>query len=324
MKCLVTGHSGLIGSDLIDLLLSGGHDVYGISSSARNQNLKCKNYYIDLKDTSKSKEIIESIAPEIVYALAADASEIKSLFSPIKVTNDNIDVFLNTLVPSINTGKLKRVIFASSSAVYGNIESPFRESDIPNPQDIYGISKLTNENFLKVMSQTHGFEFVIVRPHNVFGLRQRMNDPYRNVVTLFMNNILRNERYSIYGKGEIKRCFSYSKDVADVIYQCGFNEVTGMTFNVGSDTGYSLKELSEMIREISETSLIPKYIPLSPKEVISVILDHKLQNDNFNYKDTNIKEALKTTWEWAKIQGPQEYKYTKLEIDNELVPKNWK
>ena len=86
MKCLVTGHSGLIGSDLVDLLLSRGHDVYGISSSVRNQIPKCKNYYIDLKDTSKSKEIIESIAPEIVYALAADASEIKSLFSPIKIS----------------------------------------------------------------------------------------------------------------------------------------------------------------------------------------------------------------------------------------------
>ncbi|WKZ25838.1 MAG: NAD-dependent epimerase/dehydratase family protein [bacterium] len=324
MKCLVTGHSGLIGSDLVDLLLSHGHDVYGISSSSRNENLKCKNYYIDLKDTYKSKEVIESIAPEIVYALAADASEIKSLFSPIKVTKDNIDVFLNTLVPSLNSSNLKRVIFASSAAVYGNIESPFKETDIPNPQDIYGISKLTNENFLKVMSQAHGFEFVIVRPHNVFGPRQRMNDPYRNVVTLFMNNILRNEQYTIYGKGEMKRCFSYSKDVADVIYQCGFKNVADMTFNVGSDTSYSLQELSDMVREISKTSLTPKYLPLRPKEIGSVILDHKLQNNNFDYKNTNIIEALKTTWEWAKTQGQQEYKYTKLEINNKLVPDNWK
>lgn len=324
MKCLVTGHSGLIGSDLVDLLLSCGHEVYGVSSSIRNKNSKCKNYYIDLKDISKSKEIIESIAPEMVYALAADASEIKSLFSPTKITKDNIDVFLNTLVPSINAGKLKRVVFASSAAVYGNIESPFKESDIPNPQDIYGISKLTNESFLKVLSQAHGFEFVIVRPHNVFGPRQRMNDPYRNVVTLFMNHILQNERYSIYGNGEMKRCFSYSKDVADIIYRCGFDDVAGMTFNIGSDTNYSLKELSEIIQEISETLLIPKYLPLRPKEVNSVVLDHKLQNDKFNYKDTPIKEALKTTWEWAKIQGPQEYKYTKLEINNKLVPENWK
>src|SRR3989338_9696383 len=98
MKILVTGQSGLIGSHLVDTLLSYGHEVYGISRTNRNENPKCKNYCLDLRNTAKAKKIIEGIAPEIVFALAANAEEGKSFFSPIDTTTNNIDVFFNTLV----------------------------------------------------------------------------------------------------------------------------------------------------------------------------------------------------------------------------------
>lgn len=324
MKCLVTGHSGFIGSHLIDLLLSQGHEVYGISGTNRNENKKCRNFYLDLKDTERSGKIIESIAPEVVYALAANAAEGKSLFSPIEITNNNINVFFNTLVPSIRSKKLKRFVFTSSVAVYGSIKIPFKESDRPIPQDIYGICKLTNEDSLKIMSKVHGFEFVIVRPHNVFGPRQNMIDPYRNVVTLFMNHILRKEPYSIYGNGEMRRCFSYVKDVVDVICRCGFENVAGMTFNVGSDKDWSINQLSEAIQKICKKSVSPIYLPDRAQEVHAAILNHSLIKQMFGYKDTPFEEALEETWNWAKQQGPQEYTYTKLEIPSDLVPKNWK
>jgi len=324
MKVLVTGQSGLIGSHLVDDLLAHGHEVYGISRSNRNQNPKCHNYCIDLRDTAKAKEIIEAIAPEVVFALAANAAESKSFFSPIDITTNNINVFFNTLVPSIRTGRLKRVIFTSSIAIYGSIKTPFKESDTPVPQDIYGVSKLTIENSLKIMSQVHGFEYVITRPHNVFGPRQNMNDPYRNVVTLFMNHILRGEPYSIYGDGEMRRCFSYVKDVVDIIYRSGFEKVAGMTFNVGSDLDWSINQLSEVIQKISGHTISPIYLPDRVQEVHTAISDHKLIKKMFGYKDTPLEEALKETWEWAKEQGPQEYTYTELELPNKLVPENWK
>lgn len=324
MKCLVTGHSGLIGSHLVDILIEEGHEVYGISGTSRNENDKCKNFYIDLKDADKSKEIITTIAPDIVFALAADASESKSLFSPIKVINDNVDVLLKTLVPSINTGQLKRVVFASSAAVYGSIKGPCKESDIPEPRDIYGVAKLANENFLKIMSKTHGFEFVILRPHNVFGPRQRMDDPYRNVVTIFMNHILKREPYTIYGDGGMRRCFSYAADVAQIFAECGFAKVAGMTINVGTDKNYSLNELSDTIQDVAEVSLPPKYPHPRPEEVHSLTLDHTLQKKYFKYLDTPFKKALEETWKWAKKQGSKEYIFTKLEIQSNLVPENWK
>lgn len=324
MKILVTGQSGLLGSYLVDLLLTQGHEVFGISRTNRNENSECNNYCCDLRDSIKTKKIIESIAPEIVFALAANAAEGKSLFSPIDVTTNNIDVFFNTLVPSIRAGKLKRFIFISSIAVYGSIKIPFKESDIPIPEDIYGVSKLTNENSLKIMSKVHGFEYVIVRLHNVFGPRQNMNDPYRNVVTLFMNQILRGEPYSIYGDGEMRRCFSYVKDVVDIIYQCGFKKIAGTTLNVGSDFDWSINQLSEMIQKISGSSIPPIHISNRAQEVHTAISDHTLSNKIFKYRNTPIKKALRETWNWAKKQGPQEYHFTKYELPNHLIPKNWK
>ncbi|OGE71324.1 hypothetical protein A3H40_03780 [Candidatus Daviesbacteria bacterium RIFCSPLOWO2_02_FULL_38_15] len=324
MKILVTGQSGLIGSHLVDTLLSYGHEVYGISRTNRNENPKCKNYCLDLRNTAKAKKIIEGIAPEIVFALAANAEEGKSFFSPIDTTTNNIDVFFNTLVPSIRSGKLKRLIFTSSVAVYGSIKTLFKESGTPVPQDIYGVSKLAIENSLKIMSQVHEFEYVIIRPHNVFGPRQNMNDPYRNVVTLFMNHILRGEPYSIYGDGEMRRCFSYVKDVIDIIYRSGFEKVAGTTFNVGSDFDWSLNQLSEIIQKISGHTVSPIYLPDRVLEVHTAVSDHKLIKKVFGYKDTPLEEALKETWEWAKEQGPQEYTYTELELPSNLVPKNWK
>ncbi len=324
MKILVTGQSGLLGSHLVDVLLSQGHEVYGISRTKRNKNPKCKNYCIDLRDTAKAKKIIENIAPEVVFALAANAAEGKSFFSPIDITTNNIDVFFNTLVPAIRAGKLKRFIFTSSVAAYGSIKVPFKESDTPVPQDIYGISKLTNENCLKIMSKVHGFEFVIIRPHNVFGPRQNMNDPYRNVVTLFMNHILRGEPYSIYGDGKMRRCFSYVKDVVDIICQCGFKNVAGMTFNVGSDLDWSINQLSKVIQKVSGHSVSPIYLPDRVQEVHTAICDHALIKKYFDYKDTPLETALKETWDWAEKQGAQEYTYSELELPSNLVPKNWK
>lgn len=90
------------------------------------------------------------------------------------------------------------------------------------------------------MSQVHGFEFVIVRPHNVFGPRQNMSVPYRNVVTLFMNQILKNEPYVIFGDGEMRRCFSYVEEVVRIIHRCGFEDVAGMTLNIGSNLSWSI------------------------------------------------------------------------------------
>lgn len=323
MKVLVTGDSGLIGSHLIDKLVDEGHEVEGISSTTRNLRANHR-YVVDLKDREATAKIIEEIQPEVVFHLAANAAEGKSMFSPIDITTNGYNTFLNVLVPSIRAKRLKRFVFTSSIAVYGAIHAPFREADLPLPQDLYGINKLAVENALRIMSRVHDFEYVIVRPHNVTGPRQNMSDPYRNVVTLFMNQLLKGQPYSIYGDGEMKRCFSYVKDIIEILYRCGVENVAGMTFNVGSDTAYSINQLSEMIQEVSGIKLTPKYLPDRVQEVHTAIADHTLVRKVFGYKDTPLRQAIEETWEWCKAQGPQEYKFTELELDNTKVPQNWR
>ena len=322
MRILVTGDSGLIGSHLVDRLVKE-HDVFGLSRSNKNGNEEVTHFSTDLTDTKITGKLIGNIKPDIVFHLAANAAESKSMFSPIEISESNIRTFYNVLVPAIRSG-MKRFVFVSSIAVYGSIHVPFREQDLPLPQDIYGISKLSIENALRVMASVHDFEYVVVRPHNVYGERQNMSDPYRNVVTLFMNEILKGKPYTMYGDGSMKRCFSYVKDVVEVIEKCGFEDVSGMTFNVGADTARSIQELSDMIQKVSGTSIVPNHLPDRVHEVHFAKSDHTLLKKVLGYNETSFEDGIRATWEWAKSQGPTDYKFTELEIDNPQVPANWK
>lgn len=323
MRILVTGQSGLLGSHLSDRLIERGEFVMGISGSERNKNSEMVNLYFDLRDAEKTRKVIRAFKPEIVFHLAANAAEGKSMFSPIEISTSNYDTFMNVLVGSIQGGCLKRFNFTSSIAVYGAIHAPFREQDTPIPQDIYGIVKLSIEQSIRVMADVHNFEWVITRPHNVFGERQRMDDPYRNVLAIWMNRLLKKEPYEIYGDGTMRRCYSYVRDVVDVIFKAGYSPYKNMIFNVGSDSFYSLNEMSTLVQKISGIKVKPKYLPSRVHEVHTAVSDHTMVKNLFGYRDTPIVDALHNMWEYAKQQGPQEYKLKELELKNDSVPANW-
>lgn len=326
MRVLVTGCSGLIGAHLVDKLEAEGHEVHGISKTKRNhERNNCTHWNIDLRDREAAKRAIQTIKPDIVYHCAANAAENLSTFSPSEITTSNYDTFWNVLVPSINAGSLKRFVFTSSIAVYGAIHIPFRESDLPLPQDIYGVTKLAIEQSLRIMSDVHDFEYVVVRPHNVYGEKQRMDDPYRNVVALFMNELLKGKPYTIYGDGSMSRCFSYVKDVIEVLYKCGVEDVAGMTFNVGSENFYSIKALSEVIQKVSGLAIEPNHLPSRVHEVHTAVSDHTLVKKVLGYTETPLEEGLKNMWEYAKKEGGQEYKFHDPEITvGDKLPANWK
>ena len=321
-KILVTGGAGFIGSHLVDRLVKNKYEVLVLDDfsggSIGNINKQAKWENVDLKNSILTKSAIDKFKPEIVFHLAANAAENKAQFSPIDITSRNWNTFINTLVPFINN-RGRRFIFTSSIAVYGALQTPFAESDRPEPEDLYGISKLACEQSLKIMSQVHGFEYVCARPHNVYGPRQNTSDPYRNVVTIWMNSKLKDKPYYIYGDGEQRRCFSYIDDVADALYKCGFKDVAGKTFNIGADKDYSLNELSDIIGGGKI------YLPKRPQEVKEAIADHKEAKKHLAYNDkTSLKEGIKKTWEWVKTHGYQEPQFTELEIVSEKVPRNWR
>lgn len=317
-RILITGAKGLIGSHVYDSCYADGHDVHG-TDIVPGDGI----FPLDLLDREATDAYIKKVKPEIVYHFAANAAEGKAQFSPIDITKRNLEIFLNVLVPAINNG-MKRFVFTSSIAVYGSIEIPFKESDPPIPQDIYGISKIACEQSLRVLANVHEFEYVILRPHNVYGPRQNMKDPYRNVVTIFMNALLKDEPYYIYGDGTMKRCFSYIDDVVDVIYRSGLEDVAGLTINVGSDKLYSINKLSKTIQRVADKDIVPVYLPDRPQEVHTAKSDHTMCKRLFGYKDTPLEEGIRQTWNWAESQGYQEPIFDEVEIESVKLPKNWR
>lgn len=328
MKILVTGGAGFIGSHLVDRLIDAGHKVSIIDDLSggykRNLNKKAKFFQCDLRDEKKADKIISKIKPKIVFHLAANAAENKAQFSPIDITSRNFSAYINTLVPALRNG-MKRIVVTSSIAVYGALQTPFKEKDKPEPEDLYGLSKLMMEESLKVLSSVHNFEYVITRPHNVYGPRQNMTDPYRNVVTIFMNALMKGESYYIYGDGKQRRCFSYIDDVIDALFKCGFDDVNTKVFNIGADKDYTLNELSETIQKVTGLSTKVKHIADRPQEVKIAISDHTQAKKYLKYKDTTkLIDGLKKTWEYAQQLGPQEQEYTSVELDSPKLPSNWR
>lgn len=315
-KCLVTGGAGFIGSHLVDKLLTQGHEVVVIDdlSGGYEEHLSIPFWEADCRDEKEMNRIFAIEKPEVVYHLACNAAENKAQFSPIDITSRNYDAFIKVLTAFINNGG-KKFVFTSSIAVYGALQTPFKETDKPEPEDLYGITKLAAEQTLKVMSRVHDFEYVIARPHNVYGPRQNMSDPYRNVVTIWMNAILKGEPYYIYGDGKQRRQFSYIDEVIDQLVHLPANSVN----NVGSNIVYSLNDLCASIQQVTGTKLKPVLLPERPQEVKEAIAINSQEVSSHTLED-----CLRNTWEWVKSQGPKELKYTGFEIDSPKIPQNWR
>ena len=146
-----------------------------------------------------------------------------------------------------------------------------------------------------------------------------MRDPYRNVVTIWMNAILNNKPYYIYGDGEQRRQFTYIYDVTPNLLSCMSVE-SGATINIGVDTHHSLNELSDILLSVTGSSVNPEYLPDREQEVREALAVNSFGTS----EQWELKEGLQKTWEWCKKMGPSEPIYTKLEIDSDKVPKNWR
>lgn len=336
MKILVTGAAGFMGSHLVDALVAKGHDVYGVDDLSggykENINPKSKFVKLDLRNRKKTGETVANIKPELVYHLAADATEGRSQFTPINCTERNYFAYLNLLVPCINNG-MKKIVLTSSMSVYGSQKPPFDEEMQRKPDDIYGISKAAMEQATEILSEVHGFRYVIIRPHNVYGPRQNMSDPYRNVIAIFINCLLNNKNYYIYGKGNQKRAFSYIDDFTPYIMKAGFSsKANGLIFNIGPTQEYTIKQLSDMVLKQFfpdgkvPQHLVPKNLPIRPKEVVDAWCTVKRAEGLLGYTTTvKLEEGVKRMIEWAKKQGPKKFKYLdNLELDNKDTPVVWK
>ncbi len=186
---------------------------------------------------------------DYVYHLAAYAAEALSHFIKRFNYNNNLIGSVNLINASVNSG-VKCFIFTSSIAVYGAGQCPMNESMIPVPEDSYGIAKLSVEQELKVTHEIFGLDHVIFRPHNVYGENQNIGDRYRNVVGIFMNQLLKGEPMTIFGDGTQQRAFTHIDDVAPIIAGCVENPLArNQVFNVGADVPYTVNELAAVVAQ---------------------------------------------------------------------------
>lgn len=333
----MTGAAGFMGSHLVDWLLAKNYQVVGVDDLSggykENVNPKSTFYKIDLRETEKTIELVKKIKPFIIYHLAADATEGRSQFTPIQCTQRNYSAYLNLLVGSIKAG-VKRMVLASSMSVYGDQKPPFSEDMPVHPVDIYGISKAAMEQATEVLSKVYGFEYTIVRLHNVYGPRQNIADPYRNVIGIFINRMLQGKHFFIYGDGEQKRSFSYIDDVTPYLAKAGFSKKTnGEVVNVGSTELHTINELAHEVLSyfVKDLKRIPKklrpvYLPDRPQEVKYAYCTEAKARLLLGFKQkTPLKVGIKKMIDWAKEKGPQEFKYLNdLELTSNKIPKTWK
>ncbi len=335
-KILITGSAGFMGCHLFDQLLDEGHNVYGVDNLSggflKNVSNKERFTQLDLKDRQKVADYINILKPDIIFHLAADATEGRSQFTPFSALDNNLVAYLNLLIPAIKNG-LKKMILTSSMSVYGAQQTPFLESMTPHPEDIYAMAKSGMETSTKVMSEVYGFKYVIIRPHNVYGPKQNLIDPYRNVIGIFMNRLLNGKHFFIYGDGEQKRAFSYIDDVTPAMIKSAFSEkCEGRIINIGGDEPVTLNELSDVVlKSFFSSDDIPKefnpvHMEDRPQEVKYAFSSHKVAEDLLNFKNkTNLKEGILKMIEWVKTIGPQDFKYIQdFDLDHSKLPKTWK
>lgn len=327
---LVTGAAGLLGSWLAGYLAAEGNNVYGIDNESvgfrENVPDNIKYAKIDMRWQGAMQSLIEEVKPSHIFHLASLAHEGLSQFSPRLVTENNYNIFLNLIIPTINNG-LERFLFTSSTAIYGAQRPPFDEKLPLQPVDVYGVSKAATESTLAILADVHGFDYTIVRPHNIIGPRQNMSDPYRNVAAIMMNRVLQGKEPIIYGDGNQTRAFSYVDDVTPYLAKAGFLEETkGEIINIGPLEEFTINHLAETILKVAErTDLVPIHVADRPKEVKHAYCTNNKAIKLLGYKtSTKFEDGIRKMWEWAKKRGPQEFKYLdELELKGKNLPSTW-
>jgi UDP-glucose 4-epimerase len=327
-RVLVTGAAGFLGSHLCGKLRNLNYEVIGIDNMSggnlENVPNDVKFHKIDCCDLKKINTIMKNI--DIVYHCAATAHEGLSVFSPVQISKNNYMATVTVISAAINN-KVKRIIYCSSMARYGDQPTPFTEDMTPKPVDPYGISKVAGEDVLKNLCNLNNIEWVIVVPHNIIGPRQKYDDPFRNVVSIMINRILQNKSPIIYGDGEQKRCFSYIDDCIYCLLALIDNKnVAGEVINIGPDEEFvTINKVAEICSNVTGSNLKPEYHPDRPKEVKIATCSADKARKLLNYKTTtDLHTGIKKTYEFIKNKGPKKFDYhVDLEIINDLTPKVW-
>lgn len=322
---LVTGGAGFIGSHVVDELVRMGADVIVLDdlSGGFPDNINESATFIDgsIVDHELINRLFEQYHFKYVYHLAAYAAEGLSHFIKRFNYTNNVIGSINLINASINHN-IECFVFASSIAVYGTNQLPMIEDLTPMPEDSYGIAKLSVEQELKICHEMFGLNYVIFRPHNVYGERQNLGDRYRNVIGIFMNQIMQDKPLTIFGDGMQTRAFSYIADVAPVIAQAPYNpDAINEIFNVGADTPYSVKRLAEIVCDAMGFTAPIQYLD-ARNEVVHAYASHEKVKRIFDLGDeVSLEAGIAKMAAWAKQHGARQSKrFEGVEVTRNMPP----
>lgn len=322
---LVTGGAGFIGSHVADELLKLGHKVVvlddlsgGFEDNVPQGALFCKG---SILDADLIELLFERHHFAYVYHLAAYAAEGLSHFIKKFNYNNNLIGSINLINAAVNHD-VKCFVFTSSIAVYGAGQSPLTEDMTPLPEDSYGIAKLAVESELKATHEMFGLNYIVFRPHNVYGERQNIGDRYRNVVGIFMNQLMKGEPMTIFGDGCQQRAFTHIRDVAPIITaSVDYPEARNQIFNIGADVPFTVNELAELTAEAMGEDC--RTIHLPPRNEVKVAFsDHTRAVHVFGgQKKVSLRDGLSSMAKWVKQHGARESSiFEEIEISKNMPP----
>ena len=322
---LVTGGAGFMGSHVAEHLLRMGHRVVILDDLSGGFVDNVPGEAIFVKGSVLDHELIDQLFSQhsfdYVYHLAAYAAEGLSHFIKRFNYNNNLIGSVNLINASLNH-KVKCFVFTSSIAVYGAGQSPMSEEMIPVPEDSYGIAKLAVEQELRVSHEMFGLDYIVFRPHNVYGERQNIGDRYRNVVGIFMNQLLRGESLTIFGDGTQQRAFTHIDDVAPTIAtSVDYPEARNQVFNVGADVPYTVNELAEMVADAMGMAFSVAHLD-ARNEVKIAFSDHSKAERAFGKREKkSLPDGLAAMAEWVRHHGARESSiFGAIEVARNMPP----
>jgi len=312
MRYLVTGGAGFIGSNTVDELVRRGHSVVVLDdlSSGKEDNVaEIRNKITFIKGSITDIEIVRKAMHEAEYVLhlAARTSVPRSVKDPIETNKINIDGTLNVLVAAKEL-KVKRVVFAASSSVYGETATlPKVETMQPEPISPYGVTKYVGELYGQTFGRCYGLENVALRYFNIFGPRQDPSSPYSGVLAKFCTSYLEETPPVVFGDGEQTRDFTYVDNAVQAnLLACEAPNASGKVFNVGTGGRISLNEVLHALGKITGKTLEAKYEPPREGDIRDSQADISQAKELLGYDpQVSFEEGLSRTFEWYRSTQPK-------------------
>ena len=320
---LITGAAGLLGANFSRYLSKKGYTVVGIDNLFGGYESSVDPssvfYKEDLNNASAVNKIFNDHKPDYVYHFAAYAAEGLSPYIRSFNYTNNVVCSSNVVNACVNND-VKKVIFTSSMAVYGEGNPPFTEDQPQTPEDPYGIAKYAVELDLKLAKEHFGLDYSIVRPHNVVGVYQNIWDRYRNVIGIWIRQSMNNESLTIFGDGTQVRAFSdisfYMKPFEQLM-----TEHSGETFNIGADKYWTINDAALTVQKVAaEFGNNVDLVHLEKRnEVHTAYSDHTKAKELLGFNDnTNLEETIREMYTWAQSQPNRTVEYFDYEIEKNL------